>query len=174
MFYLNFEFMKTKLLLSGWAFAAVLISIQSCKDDEEDESPEFVASSSDFADFRSWTQVAVNQGPSPSLGAAHHGNDETVTRTIYVKNNLARNADGKFPVGTLIVKDTKDGAGNTIEMTAMVKRGNNFNPDNNDWEWFMLNMDGTAIADRGAGLMGGMCGMCHGAGAKNKDFVFSK
>jgi hypothetical protein len=38
----------------------------------------------------------------------------------------------------------------------------------------MLNVDGSgAIADRGAGLMGGMCGMCH-TQLKSKDFVFSK
>jgi hypothetical protein len=169
--------MKTKMLMAGWLMAAILISVQSCKDDEEESAPEFVASSSDFSGFRSWTQVATHQGPSPSLGEAHHGNDATVTRTIYVKNNQERGSDGKFPVGTLVVKETKkDGA--TIEMTAMVKRGNNFNPENNDWEWFMLNGDGTIMTAsgsemRGAKLMDGMCGACHSQ-VKSKDFVFSK
>jgi hypothetical protein len=169
--------MKAKMLMAGWLMAAILISVQSCKDDEEESAPEFVASSSDFSDFRSWTQVATHEGPSPSLGEAHHGNDETVTRTIYVKNNQERGSDGKFPVGTLVVKETKkDGA--TIEMTAMVKRGNNFNPENNDWEWFMLNEDGTIMTAsgsemRGAKLMGGMCGACHSQ-VKSSDFVFSK
>ena len=170
--------MKTKLLIAGWVFTAILISIQSCKDDKEESSPEFIASSNDFANFRSWTEVTTNQGPSQSLGEAHKGNDETATRTIYIKDNQDRNADGKFPVGTIIVKDTRDANGNTIEVTALVKRGNNFNPDNNDWEWFMLNADGTIITDqgsemRGAKLMGGMCGACHSQ-VKNKDFVFSK
>jgi hypothetical protein len=61
----------------------------------------------------------------------------------------------------------------------MVKRGNDFNPNGGDWEWFMLNSDGTIAVDgngnkmRGADLMGGMCLMCH-TGASNKDYVFSK
>jgi hypothetical protein len=166
--------MKTKMLMAGWFMAAILISVQSCKDDEEESAPEFVASDSDFENFRSWNVVAVVEGANPALGdMAHGGQDELVTRTVYVKNDQDRASDGKFPVGTLVVKESKkDGA--VFEMTAMVKRGNNFNPDNNDWEWFMLNEDGTIkIAMRGAKLMDGMCGMCH-SGAKTKDFVFSK
>ena len=60
----------------------------------------------------------------------------------------------------------------------MVKRGNNFNPANNDWEWFILNADGTVSQDsegnltRGAALNGGGCGNCHGAATT--DYVFSK
>lgn len=170
--------MKIKLLVAGWFFLAALISIQSCKDDKEESKPEFIASSSDFANFRSWTEVTTNEGPSPTLSTAHQGEVQNTTRTVYIKDNQNR-VDGRFPVGTIIVKDTRDANGNTVEVTAMVKRGgDNFNPDNNDWEWFMLNADGTIMSDqgtvmRGAGLMGGMCGMCHGA-VKSNDFVFSK
>ncbi|MEX2568271.1 MAG: cytochrome P460 family protein [Cyclobacteriaceae bacterium] len=152
---------------------------QACNEDEEEETnPEFVASSADFANFRSWTEVAMNVGPDPSLGAAHGGNDENVTRTIYVKDDADRNADGEFPVGTLVVKDTKDGEGNHMEVTAMVKRGNGFNPNNNDWEWFMLTQDGEIAQDgdmvmRGATLMEGMCGSCHSQAA-SQDYLFSK
>lgn len=170
--------MKTKILLAVWLFSAILITIQSCKDDEEESVPEFVATSNDFKDFRTWNVVAVHEGANSALGGmAHGGDDQAVTRTVYVKNNQDRASDGKFPVGTLVVKETKkDGV--VIEMTAMVKRGNNFNPDNNDWEWFMLNEDGTIKIDqgaelRGAKLMDGMCGACHSS-AKSKDFLFSK
>ncbi|MEX2591994.1 MAG: cytochrome P460 family protein [Anditalea sp.] len=155
------------------------VLLQACnKDEEEDPAPEFVATSADFANFRSWTEVAMNQGPDPALGPAHGGNDETVTRTIYVKDNVERNSNGEFPVGTLVVKDTRDGQGNNMEVTAMVKRGNGFNPANNDWEWFMLTPDGEIAEDngvvmRGATLMDGMCGSCHSQ-ASSKDFVFSK
>lgn len=172
--------MKPKLLFAGILVATVLISIQSCKDDDEDEkaSPEFVAENKDFANFRNWTEVAVQQGPSPSLGEAHAGNNAEATRTIYFKNNQERASDSRFPMGTLVVKDTRDAAGNTIEVTAMVKRGNNFNADHNDWEWFMLNPDGTIKVEagmtlRGAKLMDGMCGACHSQ-AKSADFIFSK
>lgn len=167
----------TLLKFSVLAFAMAVV-FQTCKDDDSEDAPEFVASDSDFAGFRTWTEVATNQGPSQSLGSAHQGNDENATRTIYMKDDQEREADGKFPVGTLIVKDTRDGSGNTIEVTAMVKRGNNFNPDHNDWEWFMLTPDGEIAEDngmimRGAMLMDGMCGACH-LQVKDKDFVFSK
>lgn len=170
--------MKTKMIILATVFVFFMAFIQSCKEDKEESSPEFVAGSSDFNDFRTWTEVAVNKGPSPSLGEAHHGNNADATRTIYFKDNQERASDGRFPVGTLVVKETKDAAGNTIEVTALVKRGNNFNPDHNDWEWFMLNPDGTIKVDagvtfRGAKLMDGMCGACH-TQAKSDDFIFSK
>jgi ketosteroid isomerase-like protein len=170
--------MKTKVIIPASMFVFSLIFIQSCKEDKEESSPEFVASSSDFSDFRSWTLVTTHQGPSASLGEAHQGNNADATRTVYFKNNQERASDGRFPVGTLVVKETRDAAGNTIEVTAMVKRGNNFNPDHNDWEWFMLNADGTIKMDagmtmRGANLMDGMCGACH-TQVKSEDFIFSK
>lgn len=173
--------MKTSIFFKYFVMLiAFFVVLQSCSNDDEEEDDvraEFVATSGDFESFRSWTEVATNHGPDPALGMAHGGNDEDVSRTIYVKDNVDRDADGEFPVGTLIVKDTrKDGA--TMEVTAMVKRGNNFNPDNNDWEWFMLMPDGSIAQDnsmelRGAQLMDGMCGACH-TQASSKDYVFSK
>jgi hypothetical protein len=67
-----------------------------------------------------------------------------------------------------------------LSFTAMVKRGNNFNAAGGDWEWFMLNSDGSIAVDatsgmamRGANLMNGMCIGCH-QGASSKDYVYSK
>jgi hypothetical protein len=170
--------MKTITLSVAATLLLSSVFLQACKDDKDESRPEFIASSADFQNFRDWAEVATNQGPDPALGTAHQGNDETTTRTIYVKNDADRGSDGRFPVGTIVVKDTRDGDGNTMEVTAMVKRGNNFNPGNNDWEWFMLNEDGTiksALGSemRGAQLMDGMCGACH-TQAKDEDFVFSK
>jgi cytochrome c peroxidase len=62
----------------------------------------------------------------------------------------------------------------------MVKRGNDFNPDGGDWEWFMLNADGSIASEpavrnakmRGANLMNGMCVSCHSAGST--DYTFTK
>lgn len=153
--------------------------LNSCNNDSTTPTPaEFVADNNTFKDFTSWTVVAQNQGPDPALGPAHSGNDNSVTRTVYIKNNQER-IGGFFPVGTLVVKHTKNPSGTVNEFTAMVKRGNKFNPDGNDWEWFMLKPDGTIATDdkgnpmRGANLMDGMCTGCH-SGAKTKDFVFSK
>ncbi len=160
---------NTTLIRYTVAIVVGLIFFYSC--DNDDSGPEFVTNDSDFSDFRTWTEVATNQGPDPALGGAHEGLDADATRTIYIKDDQDRGTDGRFPVGTLIVKDTRK-SGSTVAVTALAKRGNGFNPDNNDWEWFMLSTDG-AIIDRGAKLMSGACGACH-TQAQSQDFVFSK
>lgn len=157
----------------------LITGLSSCSKDNTTEptNQEFIADDNSFKDFMSWTLVKTNQGPDPALGMAHSGNDETVTRKIYVKNNQDR-VNGVFPVGTIIVKHSSNPAGTVNEFTAMVKRGNNFNPSGNDWEWFMLMPDGTiatqdGMKTRGPNLMNGMCVSCHSSN-KVKDFVFSK
>lgn len=112
------------------------------------------------------------------MGPAHAGNDETVTRKIYFKSGQYP-VNGEFPVGTIIVKHSSNPDATVNEFTAMVKRGNDFSPNGGEWEWFMLNADGSIATDpssgkkmRGANLMNGMCLSCHSAGTT--DFTFSK
>ena len=166
-------------------FALMLISgtiFVSCSNDDDDEPldqpQEFVANDDSFSDFRNWVKEAENQGPDPALGPAHAGNDSTVTRSIYFKDGQDR-VNGSYPLGTIIVKEGLNTANTFQEITAMVKRGNNFNKSGGDWEWFMLNADGTIAQDmdgnamRGADLMGGMCIGCHSQ-ASSLDYAFSK
>lgn len=159
--------------------AMLSFSVQSCNDDDDDDDPqpdpEFVADDNTFANFMNWPLVASNEGADPALGGAHAGNDSTVTRDVYIKDGQDP-VNGEYPVGTIIVKHSYDVAGNVNEYTAMVKRGNDFNTDGGDWEWFMLMPDGTIMEDngnpvRGADLMNGMCVGCHSAAST--DFVFS-
>lgn len=133
---------------------------------------EYIADDETFANFMSWPNDVTNTGADPSLGGAHAGNDSTVTRHIYFKDGQDP-VDGAYPDGTMIVKHTTNHAGSLDEYTAMVKRGNDFDTDGGNWEYFMLNADGT-IALRGAGseVMNGMCQGCH-AGAST-DYIFSK
>lgn len=163
------------ILVSSFVF-------QSCKDDDGDQPTptptEFVADDNTFKDFMNWTLEATNQGPDPALGGAHAGNDSTVTRMVYFKDGQDP-ANGKYPVGTVIVKHSSNPDQSVNEFTAMVKRGNDFATSGGDWEWFMLTPDGSIATDgdgnpmRGANLMGGMCISCH-TQASNKDYVFSK
>lgn len=170
---LNFLTLASFVIISSFVF-------QSCKDDEEDQPTptEFVADSNTFKDFMSWSLDATNQGPDPALGTAHAGNDSNVTRMVYFKDGQ-KPVNGKYPIGTIIVKHSKNPDQSVNEFTGMVKRGNNFAPSGGDWEWFMLAPDGTIATDgdgnpmRGANLMGGMCISCH-TQASNKDYVFSK
>jgi hypothetical protein len=170
--------MKTKRILMLTAVLALsAVSLQSCKEDEEPKA-EYIADDNSFKNFTSWTLEATKSGPDPALGAAHGGNDNTVERKIYFKDDQGPSG-GNYPVGTLISKHSKNPDGTVDMITAMSKRGNDFNTSGGDWEWFILNADGSIAVDgdgnqlRGADLMGGACISCH-AQASNKDYVFSK
>lgn len=167
----------TLIAIIGGLVTSVSV-LQSCKKDNS-SMQEFIADNSSFSGFHNWSLDATNYGPSPSLGTAHAGNDSTVTRVVYFKNGQDR-VDGSYPVGTIVVKHSTNPSGTVNEITAMVKRGNNFNPSAGNWEWFMLMPDGSIATDGtgmamrgGASMMGGMCNSCH-AGASSQDFTFSK
>ncbi len=170
---------KTKILLACFTALFIAYVSQSCEEPTitPPETP-FVATSATFANYATWTLVASNSGPDPSLGAAHGGNDSTVTREIYYKDNQDP-VDGEYPIGTVIVKRSYNPSGTVDERTAMVKRGNNFNVANNDWEWFKLDSVGAIAVDTagveqrgGASFMSGMCGGCHSNATT--DYSFSK
>jgi len=162
-----------------FGFTAVLF-FQSCSKDKNNDTQttEYVADNSTFANFMSWPLESTKQGADPFLGPAHAGNDATVKREVYFKNGQDP-VNGKYPVGTIVVKHSYNPDKTINEFTGMVKRGNNFNPNFGDWEFFMLTptgsiaTDASGIAMRGASLMGGMCAGCH-TGASTKDFIFSK
>jgi len=165
--------------LCAVAFIGVTTLISSCKSDSTTPTPqEFIADNTTFSSFAGWAVGGTFHGANPSLGGmAHGGNDTSVTRVVHFKDDQNR-VNGKFPTGTLVVKQSTSPAGMN-EITAMVKRGNNFNPNAGDWEFFMLTPTGTIATDanggvmRGANLMDGMCAGCH-KGASAKDYIFSK
>jgi hypothetical protein len=173
--------MKTKTIfsLAAIALAGTLI-FQSCNKNDDDEAPqEFVADNSSFSNFMNWPLEAQNHGPDPALGGlAHGGNDSTVTRYVYFQNGQDP-VNGVYPIGTLIAKHSNNPDLTVNEFTGMAKRGNNYNASGGDWEFFVLNPDGTIATDgngapmRGSNLMNGMCLGCHSA-ASAKDFIFTK
>ena len=85
---------------------------------------------------------------------------------------LARDprAGRQFPIGTII---------QLFPGEAMVKRGADFDPDNNNWEYFELAVtsQGTSINVRGRddviNMFGGQCFGCH-VDAKDFDFICEK
>lgn len=141
---------------------------------------EFMVDDGDFDDYASWNEIDSEQGPDAALGAAHAGNDANAVRRIFRKQLAANPNDGDwgYPVGTMIAKEVRDGAGGIIGMTAMVKRGAGFDATNGDWEWFVLDTADFSVDARGTGaeVMGGMCVGCHGAansGGNGTDYVFA-
>ena len=176
---------KTKIILATATMLFGAISFQSCKNDKDDnpepqQANEFIADNNTFSGFESWSIGAVKNGVDPAnLGMAHAGNDSSSQRTIYWSNSAATRSDnGQYPVGTIISKKTTwSGNGGGSMITAMAKRGNNFDASGNNWEYFILNADGSILVDgdtkRGANLNGGGCKGCHGKVAGN-DYIFTK
>ena len=126
---------------------------------------EFVATPESFADYPHWASYSLEGGGQ-------------YPRTVYV-NHLPAGDAGRFPLGTILVKELHrpaDGGGEEID--AMVKRSDDFGEvDAPGWEWFGLaRRDGGAqIVWRGArppaggGYAGGgaSCAGCHRAAAMN-------
>ena len=157
---------------------ACLLTVQSCNTDNGDTSPEFIADSTSFSEFLNWPLEKTYYGPDPLLAEmAHLNNDSTVIREVHF-NNGQDPVNGKYPVGTLIVKYSHNPSGTVKEFTAMAKRGNNFSAQSGDWEFFLLEDGGKIATDsagmqmRGADLMDGICIYCHSLASS--DFVFSK
>lgn len=134
---------------------------------------EFNADAEDFADYSTWTLIGENTGQDPVLGSAH--SPDSLRKTY--RHPILGKPDSEFggyPIGTMIVKEIiVDDA--ITEIDAMVKRGGDFNPDHAGWEWFVIDAETGAIANRGADLMGGVCNSCHTQALKaehGQDYVF--
>ncbi len=135
-----------------------------------------------FDNPTSWQQIDSLFGPDPALGPAHGGGD--LHRVIYRWQPGAMYANGQFPVGTVLAKETYElddsDQKTNITWTGMVKRGGDFNPDNGNWEWFMMDPTGQVVLARG-GATNNMtgdplgCNGCHSAAANGGggDFVFN-
>lgn len=139
---------------------------------------EFIADDNTFADFSTWSLDAIHNTVDSTFGSAHGINDSTVTRDVYFFDGQPP-ANGVYPTGTRIVKHSYNLEGTFSQFTAMAKRGNDFDTANNNWEWFLLNADGTIAMDtagielRGAYLFNTVdCSSCHQGAAT--DYVFSK
>jgi hypothetical protein len=168
---LKFYYMKKiTLFLFGMSILGVSI-LQSCSKDDAGVS-ESIATDATFSGFTSWQLAKTFTGFNADLAGAHAGSDSFSTRKVYFKNGQSI-VNGAYPIGTVIVKHVlkKD---NTSEYVGMVKRGNNFNTAVANWEWFLLNANGSISSRGGATMMSGACNSCHLKAPSGKDFVFSK
>lgn len=167
---------------SGSAALIVAVSLVAggCSDEPASSNTtpqEFVATAAAFGGYNTWQQtVAPLRGPDPAgmLGGAHEGNDSSMTRSIVINPATAqRGSNGEFPVGTVLVKELRMTDGTVPMITAMAKRGGEFNRSGNGWEWFLVSPGDGSILARGDTLMGGMCQGCHSAKA-SQDYVFTR
>ena len=134
-------------------------------------SSEAVATDETFSGYRDWDVIDVLDSRPDLLGERAHGVAQAnSTRTVY-KKQLYANPDSEaqgYPIGTVLVKEARDQNGDTIDVTAMVKRGAGFSPLFGDWEWFLLEpgsgqiaVDESGAQRRGAQLNNGGCVGCH-------------
>jgi len=140
----------------------------SCKKEEtpDPQPQEFIADSSFFKDYKSWT-----------LDGEVTRTDKNEYRKIYI--NKASEVDrttGSYPTGTIIVKEIShiSNHDSVLRYQVLVKRGGNFNPQGNGWEWFlMMGNDVTKITthgDNSTTINGTTCISCH---TGQNDLVFT-
>ncbi|MEW5848000.1 MAG: hypothetical protein AB2A00_04270 [Myxococcota bacterium] len=138
--------------------SSLLLSLSlACTPDAPQDGPcngDFVATEADFTCSRDWVQVG-------NLRITNRCGQEDVAV------DLARNPqeDAQYPLGTMISLNATE---------AMVKRGKDFDPTNNNWEYFNLRLSpsGATITSRGKAEVKndlGSCLECH-AGARRFDF----
>ena len=131
-------------------------AVAGCGETETEIAEDFEAQASDFECLRNWEQVGTFRITN-RLGHL----DEAVA--------LARNQErGKqYPVGTIL---------QIFPGEAMVKRGPEFDPANNNWEYLELDVSaqGSSIRRRGrddvVNRFNGNCFNCHAA-AREFDFI---
>ncbi|GAB5464783.1 MAG: hypothetical protein Kapaf2KO_02190 [Candidatus Kapaibacteriales bacterium] len=164
------------------AFLAILFSglaLQSCDDDDSGTEPTdeaFVPDNTTFADWQNWDVVGTYDMPGPELGEMAHGGQNTdFVRTVYAPSTNSM-SDGEYSEGSLFFKKVTNTADNTSGYFAMAKRDSEF--DVNQWEYFILNEDGSIkAAEDGSPERGGssyrVCQGCH-AGSSATDFVFTE
>ena len=159
-------------------FMLTLISaafVVACSDDDDSGTTptetEFVATYADFEGYENWELIATNVGTDPALGTFAHG-DTNSTRKIWVNNSDVKMENGEWPVGTILYKQMNNTeTGDLIGHMAMAKRGSDFNPENNGWEWFILDVANGEFTDRGS-LAG--CNGCHGGASSDYSFACIK
>jgi hypothetical protein len=141
----------------------------------------------DIFAHRTWTQVnpqrfrmnmftaSLCRMPTPvdeamEAGGPHRDKFVTVYVNDTGKSSMMTERYPKFPVGSMIVKEkfsTVEG-GSPELMTAMLKREAGYNPKTGDWEYLVLNGEGTKIEARGKL---DDCMACH-ALLNKQDFVY--
>lgn len=154
---------ETRSLTVLLAATLVLSASSGCGDSSTSPTPsapaDFVATAADFGCILDWERIR-NIRVTNKLGFL----DEAVALARDPKPGV------QYPIGTII---------QLFPGEAMVKRGPEFDPGNNNWEYFELSVspEGTSINVRGRddviNMFGGQCFGCHQA-ARDFDFICEK
>jgi hypothetical protein len=120
-------------------------------------APAFVAG------YRGWTKLNAQPIP-PRDSDPHNG-----TKNVYA-SKPAR-ADGRFPNGTIVVKEATRPGADFVGLLAVMRKRAGADPEHNDWVFVEYTRD--ARSERFAEIgRGAVCWGCH-VGAQDTDYVFT-
>jgi hypothetical protein len=115
--------------------------------------------------YQDWAQFPDYEGTLPS--ALPHGPMSRVFINGEVESALT-NFDGALPDGSIIVKENVGTSPDVTETALTVMwKVQGFDPENNDWFWANMSLEGQIMAEGRVQS----CAACHG-GARGNDFVF--
>ncbi len=138
----------------------------------------------EIRDYRTWTKVnpePVNMDPAvaamcapPTRPQADKNPHRNKFITVYVneagRKAMMESARPIFPRGSVIVKEKLSSKDSTAPelLTVMIKREQGFNPASGDWEYLVVNGEGTRVEERGKLTT---CQTCHVMN-KSTDYIF--
>ena len=139
----------------------LVTTIASCTYNDDlinaiESQQEFIFTTDDLKDYQTWTVIGTKE----RLDLGHF-------RTIYInKPEEAGRTEGAYPIGTIIVKESRDFNDRTkvVRYQVMAKRGVDFNAEGNGWEWGLVSGDDFEQIERGDNtllLKGTSCFSCH-------------
>jgi Cytochrome P460 len=120
--------------------------------------PDFVAG------YRDWAKL--NDAPIPPRDSDPHNG----TKDVFASKE--RLANGRFPVGTVVVKEATRPGADFIGLIAIMRKQRGADPEHNDWVFVEYTRE-AADATFGEQAAGAVCWSCH-VGARDLDYVFTE
>lgn len=121
-------------------------------------TPKFIAG------YTQWTRLNDAPIPPRESGDAHLG-----TKNVYISQEIG--ANGRFPIGTIVVKEANRPGKDFIGLIATMRKQKGADPEHNDWVFVEYTRD--ARDERFSEIASGaVCWSCH-AGAADSDYVFT-
>ena len=116
------------------------------------------------AGYRDW--VKLNREPIPPRDADPH----LGTKNVYASRG--RRANGRFPYGTIVVKDANRPGKDFIGLIAIMRKERGADPAHNDWVFVEYTREARNDRFR-VQARGAVCWSCH-MGALDSDYVFTR
>jgi hypothetical protein len=116
------------------------------------------------AGYRGWTKL--NEAPIPPRDSDPHFG----TKDVFA--SMERLGNGRFPVGTVVVKEAIRPGADFIGLIAIMRKERGADPEHNDWVFVEYTRE-AAGARFGEQAAGAVCWSCH-VGARESDYVFTE